>query len=93
MLPAPPKAQEEKLEKNNKNWKGTKIFEANSLDLEADLDYITILFMTEYLNSSCAQNTCFCFHCFKLTLSIVFDTYRLKGTYIMVSQKHLQNQL
>ena len=43
-----------KARKHNKNWKGTKIFEANSLDLEADLDYITILFMTEYLNSSCA---------------------------------------
>lgn len=36
-----------KARKHNKNWKGTKIFEANSLDLEADLDYITILFMTQ----------------------------------------------
>lgn len=45
-LLAPPMVQDKKAGKHNsKNQKGTQICKANSLELEDDLDYITLVFI------------------------------------------------
>lgn len=79
----PPKVQDEKLENTSENYKRTKIFEANSLDLEDDLNSITLY----SLHKMCKLFICILYllllplfqaHPVFVVVIFVFDAYKLK---------------